>query len=207
MTLTPTEPPELHVFMDTEFTNLDPTLSELTEVAAVVCDSSFQIHEQHSWFLPVSLAGASDQSLAVQRFHERHPDGNSFGDRRPGVSPYLTDPLEMVEGFAFATHRAHIYGLLPYNDTERITALFVRHGRRPSWVHRLIDVEAYAAGRLGVTPPYSSESLGQALGVPDQPAETRHTALGDALWTRELFLAARGFVRNGVATESGHEKF
>lgn len=58
--------------------------------------------------------------------------------------------------------------------------------------YHLVDVENLVAGRLGLVPPYDSEALSRAIGVPPLPPEQRHTALGDALWGMRMFDAVMG---------------
>ena len=67
---------------------------------------------------------------------------------------------------------------------------------KPATYH-LIDVEALAVGwvcawdrtdgRPGITPPWRSDDLSTALGVPPPAKDTRHTALGDAAWALAIY--------------------
>lgn len=71
-------------------------------------------------------------------------------------------------------------------DMQFLDRFLRRHGYKPSWRYHVVDVKAIAGAVLGQRPPWSSEELCEALGMPAQA----HTALGDAEWNRELFHAA-----------------
>lgn len=77
--------------------------------------------------------------------------------------------------------RAHIVGAVPNFDTERIAHQF----RISPWHYHLVDVEALAAGALGVEPPWDSDDLSSRVGVRDW--SDRHTALGDARWAKAIY--------------------
>lgn len=119
--------------------------------------------------------------------------------------------------FRELTHGAHVVGNVVSFDAERIAALMRWEGRMPTWHYHLVDVECLAAGHLRsladhvaavsdgdderinhandllevATPPWGSDKLSEALGVKVSD-ESRHTALGDARWARDLFDAVMG---------------
>ena len=59
------------------------------------------------------------------------------------------------------------------------------------WHYHLVDVEALAAGKLGIAPPWKSDELSAALGV-TITEDDRHTALGDAKWAMRIYDAVMG---------------
>ena len=105
---------------------------------------------------------------------------------------------------AFMGGKAHIVGAVPNFDTERIALLLGRFNIKPDWHYHLIDVENLAVGWIqgigqqavndGVidaidgrlAPPWSSDDLSRACGI-EPPTETRHTAMGDALWAMAIY--------------------
>lgn len=109
-----------------------------------------------------------------------------------------------AERFVALTWGATILGMVPSFDEERLRRLLVRLGQCPGWHYRPVDVETlaagYRAGRADQTIrsggyvgeefvpaiPWKSDALSKAIGVdPDQ--FDRHTALGDARWTRAIY--------------------
>ena len=92
---------------------------------------------------------------------------------------------------AFMGGKAHIVGAVPNFDTERIARLLNRYGIRPEWHYHLIDVENLAVGFLAragtkVSLPWDSDELSTKVGV-EPPTDTRHTAMGDALWVMAIY--------------------
>lgn len=88
--------------------------------------------------------------------------------------------------------KAHIVGAVPNFDTERIARQLGVGG----WHYHLIDVENLAVGWLSrrlaneiadpIRPPWSSDDLSGRVGI--NPAKySRHTALGDARWARDIY--------------------
>jgi hypothetical protein len=53
-----------------------------------------------------------------------------------------------------------------------------------------VDVEALAAGRLGIEPPWDSHDLSRRMGVPEPAPGEQHTAIGDARWAKAMYEAA-----------------
>jgi hypothetical protein len=149
---------------------------------------------EHRWLLPVSLKHADPISLAISRFHERHPLGN----QRPGGGEDLADLWDFAGEFAALAHGAHLAGNVVSFDEERLRKLLRANGRVPSWHYHLVDVEALVAGRLQVPPPWNSRELAEAIGVDMPTDEERHTALGDAKWAMRLY--------DAVYTDNGLER-
>jgi hypothetical protein len=72
--------------------------------------------------------------------------------------------------------------------------LLHRNGVLHRWHYHLVDVEALAAGSLGIEPPWKSDDLAAALDI-TVAGEDRHTALGDARWARAIYDAVMGSAR------------
>ncbi|MBU8832366.1 exonuclease domain-containing protein [Mycolicibacterium goodii] len=93
---------------------------------------------------------------------------------------------------------AVIAGSNPAFDMERIGELLTPFGIVPRWQYHPLDVPTLAAGWLAgrgepIARPWKSNAVSAAAGV--NPADyERHTALGDVLWTRDLYEAVAGGV-------------
>jgi hypothetical protein len=176
------------VFLDTETTSLDAVTGEIWEVG-MVSRYPDGTETENAWALPVTLEHADPIALSIGRFHERHPQGNET----ESLDWHDTCSLDrFVSYFAELTHGAHLVGNVISFDEERLRGLLRAHGVMPSWHYHLVDVEAMAAGKLGIDPPWDSADLCAALGV-DMPTEwERHTALGDAKWAMRMYDAVIG---------------
>lgn len=157
-------------FVDTETTGLDPVRHEIWEVGLIVGDHEYE------WQLPVDLGRADARALDIGRFHERRPDAN------------LTLLSQFSADFAHLTRDCHLAGAVISFDEERLRTLLRTNGACPAWHYHLVDVEALAAGRLGLPPPWNSDDLSRAVGV-DPDTFDRHTALSDARWAKALYEA------------------
>jgi hypothetical protein len=171
-------------FVDTECTGLDPDRHEIWEVGLIVpADGTWSgpvpaggWYEQ-SWQLPVDLARADPIALNIGRFHDRRV-----------LAGKLTRLDRFARDFARLTHGRHLVGAVVSFDAERLWKLLRANGQCPMWHYHLVDVEALAAGKVGMAPPWDSNDLSLAVGV--DPADfERHTALGDAKWARSLYEA------------------
>lgn len=164
------------VFVDTETLGLEPDLHPIWEVALI------GEHGEQVWQLPVSerdLALAQKEALEIGRFQER----------------YGSVPCATVKGFCAnlvrLTEGKHLVGAVVSFDEERLRRLCWKHGYQPKWRYHNVDVEAFAAGKLGMQPPWDSDELSARFGVHVTEVE-RHTALGDARWAKRLYEAVLG---------------
>lgn len=179
-------------FVDTETTGLDPDVHEIWEVGLIVREVDGSEHE-HRWFLPVDLGRADPQSLEIGHFYERHNAEAAPGDL------HGWPPAAFARDFAKQTRGAHLVGAVVSFDEERLRRLLRANGACPAWHYHLIDVEVLVVGYLQSRaalqwgegsewgPPWGSEELSQAIGVPIPSKEERHTALGDARWAKRLY--------------------
>ena len=195
-------------FVDCETTSLhrpcSPTPGEIWEVGLILRDQDGE--QSFRWLLPVSLWHADPESLDIGGFHDRHPQGDRWAGR-PDPDDLVVDIARWCSDFAALTAGAHLVGNVVSFDEERLAALLTGHGVEPAWDYHLVDVENLAVGWLAAghdweqgppvadnkcTPPWDSEELSAALGVTPPGPEERHTAIGDALWARDLFDAVIG---------------
>lgn len=162
------------VFLDTETLGLDETRHDIWEVALIEEDGT-----EHVWHPDANLAAADPTALRLTHYYDRRDS-----------EPWEYLPPAVVAGDVVAlTAGHHIVGAVPSFDTIRLERLFRRFGFAPAWHYHLVDVEALAAGKLGIAPPWDSEKLSRKLGI--EPTE-RHTALGDARWAKVIYETVLG---------------
>lgn len=177
-------------FVDCETTGLDPDRHEVWEVAVIRREAD---GTEELWRALVEiddLATADAAALNVGRFFDRYQD--SKASNRAGVAK------EVMR----RTWGAHLVGAVPSFDAAFLGRLLRWFGCVPGWHYHLIDVEALAAGvilanasdrdeigrsaRATALPPWNSAVLSRAVGI-DPDMYDRHTALGDAMWARDLY--------------------
>lgn len=185
-------------FCDTETTGLDADRHEVWEVGLVLRGESPGTRSERRWLLPVDEAKGDPFSLEVGGFHARHPHGYDRRINDPNETGWRAHPGDVLcsrEDFALdfvqLTARAHLVGAVVSFDAAFLSKLLRSCGYFPRWHYHLVDVEALAAGKLGLPPPWNSEELSRAVGVEpnDYP---RHTALGDANWAEAIYFAVMG---------------
>ncbi|UAJ16233.1 DnaQ-like DNA polymerase III subunit [Gordonia phage Malibo] len=178
-------------FVDTETTGLDRD-SEIWEFAAILrhdsgSESTVHLHIEHDWALLDSLPA---------KFRADHD--SRFG-AASGMHAYTQAGAASIIHAALVG--AHIVGANPAFDADRLGYLLDQHGLKPSWHYHLIDLEAMTLGYLianardvgfsGVPMkmPWRSDDLAaQVMPMIDpdgEPMYLRHTALGDAQWSRD----------------------
>jgi DNA polymerase III alpha subunit (gram-positive type) len=167
------------VFCDTETTGLRPLTHEIWELAAVKLDTdSDQVTGEFLIQLELAnLAAASPKALEVGGFHERY-------DAASAVAPQRA----MAEFCAFAED-AVLAGLNISFDVAFLQAALNRYDRQPSWHYSPVDVKSMLGLATGLTPPWSSDQLAEAIGINPSDYE-RHSALADCHYTLDLYRAA-----------------
>jgi hypothetical protein len=179
------------VAIDTETTGLDRRAREVWDVGLVRREPD---GSEREWGAVVGegldLFGADPEALQVGRFYDRHPEHGGTNDL-----PVLPEELVACE-VARRLEGAHLVGAVPSFEDTGLFRLLDRYNLIPEdgstpWHYHLVDVEALAAGALGLQPPWDSGELSRALGV--EPAQfERHSALGDARWALALYDAVMG---------------
>jgi hypothetical protein len=87
--------------------------------------------------------------------------------------------------------KVHVVGANPSFDTQRLSLLLWNVGLLSPWHYHLIDVEPLTLGWLAamgiaVAMPWDSNDLSRKAGL-EPPEKGRHTAMGDARWTLDLY--------------------
>lgn len=123
--------------------------------------------EMYCWQLPVDLGRADPIALNIGDFHKRRWPLADLLDDLPAPfgqphaepdSPRTLHPGKLGEWcrrFAELTWGAHMIGMVPSFDTDRLWRLLRANGACPGWHYQPIDVEAVAAGYV----------LGRAKGI------------------------------------------
>jgi hypothetical protein len=184
-------------FVDLETTGLEPDRHEVYEMALIDGNGA----ELHLWISDAPLATAEPTALRIGRYYERWPHAQQYhqlqsmpvehGDPfNPWVadlpSPYVTNSKTAAWIIARATAGAHLVGAVPSFDAAFLDRLLRRHSLVPAWHYHLCCVEALAAGKLGIPPPWDSNELSRKVGVEPRDFD-RHTALGDARWAKAIY--------------------
>jgi DNA polymerase III epsilon subunit-like protein len=174
-------------FVDVEVTGLDPERHEIWEVGIITRQDNGEETSYHEFLQVVNLPTADPFSLQIGGYHSRHPNGYDY-PFEPGEASYQVPKSRSVIAHKIArlTHHAHLVGAVISFDEERLRKLLLRNGLAPSWHYHIVDVEALAAGYLGMAPPWDSEVLSRCMNI-DPQVYARHTALGDATWARDLY--------------------
>lgn len=161
---------------------VDPLVAELLEhLSSPPADAASTVpvilrepgDEMYVWQLPVDLARADPMALNVGHFHERRWEQGTanympepFGAGHGGAGPQAAVPPashvihpdrlgDWCRHFAELTWGAHMIGMVPSFDTDRLGRLLRNNGACPGWHYQPIDVEAVAAGYV----------LGRAKGI------------------------------------------
>lgn len=178
------------VFIDTETTSLNRRTRQVWDVALIRREPDGEERTFCYFVEDVDLAEADPFSLRIGGFYDRHPAHRLNGRlHRSGLTEdgyHLFDEARVARLVEQFTRGAHLVGAVPSFDEETLAGMLWRHGLLPGWHYHLVDVEALAAGFLGVEPPWDSRALSEAVGV-DRGKYAAHTALGDALWARDVY--------------------
>lgn len=115
-------------------------------------------------------------------YMQRYPHPRNYQEGRGAAQGRLVAAVKIQE----FTLGAHLVGVNPAFDEEKLAALLRGLKVEPKWNYHKGDVSNIAVGYLAgrgkvMLPPWKSDVLSRELGVdPDQ--FERHTALGDVLW-------------------------
>jgi oligoribonuclease (3'-5' exoribonuclease) len=184
------------VFIDTETTGLDPVKHAIWEVGLIDAELV-----EHTWMVALTeteINNADQFAMDIGKFHERHPQGfmTKVPDRlTPGEKGWAKREHSSAGAWtkdyvakivASLTWGHHLVGAVPSFDEERLRRLLDVFNIPHRWHYHLVDIEALAAGKLGIAPPWNSHELSAAVGV-DESLFTAHEALSDARWAKAVY--------------------
>lgn len=190
-------------FIDCETTGTDPERHHVWEIGLITASG------EYSWILQLTdeeLATAEPMALSIGNYYERA--GKAYQEYAQDMRfapanivmedsslqkamrdhPYIAigDRSTLADFLAREISRSHLVGAVPSFDARFVGDLMRNHSRPPSWHYHLVDVEALAAGKLGLQPPWKSKALYRALGI--EPIYfDQHTALGDARMAKAVY--------------------
>lgn len=208
-------------FIDTETTGLDARRHGIWELAMILRDDAPETaagssDTEYLWQFDVNVSTAEPIALKINGFYDRrwtYPVDDDFkswdhcirsavdGRNFESEGSYVIPSHHMktwAERFVRLTNGAHLVGNVVSFDEERLRHMVYKGGYTPMWHYHLVDVEALAAGRLGIQPPWKSSEVLEAIDVPTP--EDQHGALPDARWARDAYDAV--FIH--VMKEQGH---
>lgn len=174
-------------FVDTETTGLGRD-AEVWEFAAIIrrvdgSESTVHLHIDHDFAAAATLR----EDFRADHDHRFGAASDMHVYTRAGAASIIHAALAGV----------HIVGVNPAFDVAMLDRLLAVADLEPSWHYHLIDLPAVTVGVLlsageHVTLPWRSDDLSARVDVPttDDVGELlypRHTAMGDALWTRDWF--------------------
>jgi DNA polymerase III epsilon subunit-like protein len=177
-------------FVDVETTGTDPNRHHLWEIGVILRENGRDL--EYCWQVWPDLTTADPMALKVNNFYTRcqvdkdadvhiaaHPD-----DAESNTRDWLTfDLARLLNGAVLAAANVTF-------DAAFLDRFLRAHGHAPAWDYHLLEIESYAAGALGFTPPWKLDKLASALSVPLLGDKERHTALADARLVRDVFNAA-----------------
>lgn len=196
------------VFMDTETTGLDPD-DEVWEFAAVRRETD-GAEIRRRWFVRHNVAKAARLPASFRDDHRER-----YNPTLALTRANFAAELQMLFLEKPGDPPAHVVGAVPNFDTERLARILRDElGEPPPWHRHLVDVETLAVGalrtRARIAPllggeradllrliemPWDSDAVSRALGVEPPGPGVRHTAMGDVLWTIDLYDAVMGAAR------------
>jgi hypothetical protein len=191
-------------FTDTETTHLSADVGHAWEIAVIRRDPD-GIETEYLWQLNIDLTDADPQSLDVGRYHQRYavPAGVEAIQVMSDGTHWKLTLAEMLFDFQDAVRDAILVGSNPGFDDRFLRKLMAANNRKVTWLYRPTCIANLAEGYLWRADPVwvaeqqekgliSSKALSRRLGVEPPTVDVAHTALGDARWARDVFLAVTG---------------
>lgn len=167
------------IFFDTETTGTDPQWHSAWELAALRREPDGSVSEFYAQ-LRLSedqIRRADPKALEVGGFHERY----RAADAR--------DPDEVIAEFCEFAAGAVLAALNVSFDIAFLRPALTRAGVAPSWHYSPLELKSFAAGALGLAPPWRSDEIAPALGI-DPSNYARHSALADCWYSAAIYDAA-----------------
>jgi hypothetical protein len=176
------------VFLDCETLGLDRA-APIWEFAAIrIADDGTEVNREHFTIRhePAKWMATLPDEF-VRDYHARYV---------PGSAASKWDAARRIA--SIVAGGAVIAGSNPAFDMERLEDLLSTEGLSPGWHYHPCDVPTMAIGYLAargelIPRPWKSDALSAAVGILPI-AYRRHTAMGDVLWTRDLYEAITGGV-------------
>ena len=198
-------------FVDVESTGLEDH-HEPWEIGFVLRDLDEPTEDRWRFFVrPERMDLADPEALEIGRFHERTADvakGLGTAWWVPGMRTTWTQPAELAEYLRLLLDGVVLIGSNAQFDSRMLRLFLARHGLKPTWHYRPVDVGAMAYGYLcgqraayrdaGVmftdgpdipSLPWNSTELAKALGI---ERVGLHEALPDAEFAMAVFDAVTG---------------
>ncbi len=195
--------------VDLETTGTDPTRHHLWEIGLIVrtlggdpaTTADTWTDAEYCWQVRPDLTTADPMALKISRYYSRFREAVRAGSAHVAAHPDLpadSNPGEVrryVSAAQVACEVAHLLdGAVLANANVGFDAAFLAtflraNGQAPAWDYHLLEVESYAAGAIGMPPPWKLDTLATVLGV--KLPTGRHSALADARLARDVYDAAR----------------
>lgn len=196
MTTTTTDLPSPLAILDVETDGLHPG-RRIWEYAVIRRDPTRAVDGTVTWtetehhsFVELDLRFSDPKGLEIGGFWERHPEGRRMVALTAAGSPtaHVRTASSAARHLLRLTAGTHMVGVNPSFDAATLERLLRAEHLPPLWHYHLVDLVAMTAGYLAhgwggsaATPPWRSDQLSAAVNV-EPPAQSRHTALGDARW-------------------------
>lgn len=197
-------------FVDAETSGLDPHFHEIWELAVIVedvdADGSHEIVSETLYYPHLQRLGAADpKALEIGRYYTRRPNkshgwyylapnGSLYDSfRAESCRVFVGPPDSVASALAPRLVDVHLAGCTVYFDAAFMEAFLRDNGQCPMWNYHLIDTTVYAAGRLGLRPPWKSKKVAEQYGIALSDKDA-HNALADAHLARNLYWAANDLV-------------
>ncbi|MGO2819466.1 MAG: hypothetical protein ACTIA5_01605 [Brachybacterium tyrofermentans] len=191
------------VFLDIEATSLDTLTARPWEIAMIERWPSGRERATLMMVSDVDISDASEESLRVGGFNERHAQGGRAKWHEEKIAAlWIARRLAKEPGLGLpVVVGSNVAGY----DLPIITAMLARHARFiaragavPAWHHHPVDLVTWTQAREAQSPfgtialSTGSYELSELAGVPRPAGAVAHTAMGDALWARDWWDAIKG---------------
>lgn len=159
----------MYAFLDIETNGTNYDYHETIEIGLIVGVTEFECS------LPFMVSRSDPKALEV----------NGFGVRKfaPMMDP--ADAVDCMYELLSEEEPTYLVGQNIRFDERFIETLFKSQGYdKMPWNFRLVELSSFVAGVLGLMPPVKSGEIIERTGIHNN---SKHTALGDAQWDKEVF--------------------